>query len=289
MLSPLRTRRKFPRHTTHGIRPSVRRHPWRACSPFHGAHGGPRASARTRSLSSRTPRTSMCAASRREPGAGAHAGRRLGPQRPPRHERHHGDPVHHASPSELSTASRRGAGLARRDAALAGLGALATRAPAVRHGDGAGRGGGVLRSPRAGGEARRPLLVRVVVEAASQFSFLGRARRLAMTRCPRPASLGALANRGVLRLDAVVVTNTVDVRRLACERPSGRRGDCWFSESARVRPCRKSLQVRFRFRIFLGAVNLSRVLGFRFHSLTESNSKLASRFLIYKSFGVLFL
>ena len=158
----------------------------------------------------------------------------------------------------------------------------------MRHGDGAGRGGGVLRSPRAGGEARRPLLVRVVVEAASQFSFLGRARRLAMTRCPRPASLGALANRGVLRFAAVVVTNTVDVRRLACERPSGRRGDCWFSESARVRPCRKSLQVRFRFRIFLGAVNLSRVLGFRFHSLTESNSKLASRFLIYKSFGVLF-
>ena len=127
------------------------------------------------------------------------------------------------------------------------------------------------------------------MEAASQFSFLGRARRLAMTRCPRPASLAALANRGVLRRAAVVVTDAVDVRRLlACERPSGRRGYCGFSESARVRPCRKSLQVRFRFRIFLGAVNLSRVLGFRFHSLTESNSKLASRFLIYKSFGVLF-
>ena len=259
MLSPLKTRGKFPRHTTQRIRPIGRQTGRRSllacvgilgeraarsmsCFSAHGAHGGPRASARTRCLSSRTPRTSMCAASRREPGAGAHAGRRLGPQRPPRHERHHGDPVHHASPSELSTASRRGAGLARRDAALAGLGALATRAPAVRHGDGAGRGGGVLRSPRAGGEARRPLLVRVVVEAASQFSFLGRARRLAMTRCPRPASLGALANRGVLRLDAVVVTNTVDVRRLACERPSGRRGDCWFSESARVRPCRKSLK-----------------------------------------------
>jgi len=103
--------------------PSVRRHPWRACGPIHVLLLRPwssrRASARTRSSSSRIPITAAttprCAASRHEPGAGAHAGLGLRPRHPPRSERHHaqhGDPVHHASPSELSTTSRGGAGLA---------------------------------------------------------------------------------------------------------------------------------------------------------------------------------
>jgi hypothetical protein len=169
------------------------------------------------------------------------------------------------------------------------------------HGDGAGRGGGggggggVLRSPRAGREARRQLLVLVVVDprgggvpvfllgtcTATGDHALSPAGQPCCARQPwRPSPRRGRGH-----------------RRRGCPPSAGVRAaerEARLLRVLRVGACAAAPEIApgpiqligAKFRIFLGAVSLSRVLGFRFHSLTESNSKLASRFLIYKSFGV---